>query len=214
MCRFLPEKPEGRRPLGRPRRRCMENIRTDVQEVGCGYMDWIGLAQDRDRWRTLVSAVMNLRVPWNAGYFLTSCKPVSFSRRILQHGVSKSRNSPSSYKNKNVHYLIHNSSSLVAVMSQMYTVFDLFCLTKFHFNIILLTGPILLCGSFHSDLVYIKFFLRLPQPLQRYMPRPSRHTNDILSGMNITEFSIMQPSLSSVYCCLVFRVSCEYIYLL
>ena len=52
-------------------------------------VDWIGLAQDRDRWRTLVSTVMNLRVPWNAGNFLTSCKPVSFSRRTLQHGVSK-----------------------------------------------------------------------------------------------------------------------------
>ena len=56
-------KPEGRRPLRRPRRRWGDNIRTDLQEVGCGYMDWIGLAQDRDRWRTLVSAVMNLRVP-------------------------------------------------------------------------------------------------------------------------------------------------------
>jgi len=61
----------------------------DLQEVGCGYVDWIGLAQDRDRWRTLVSTVMNLRVPWNAGSFLTSCKPVSFSRRTLHHGVSK-----------------------------------------------------------------------------------------------------------------------------
>ena len=48
--------------LGRPRRRWVNNIRMDIQEVGCGYMDWIGLAQDRDRWRTLVSAVMNLRV--------------------------------------------------------------------------------------------------------------------------------------------------------
>jgi len=56
-------KPEGRRPLGRPRRRWVDNFRTDLQEVGCGYMDWIGLTQDRDRWRTLVSAVMNLRVP-------------------------------------------------------------------------------------------------------------------------------------------------------
>ena len=56
-------KPEGRRPLGRPRRRWVDNIRMDLQEVGCGYMDWIGLAQDRDRWQTLVSAVMNLRVP-------------------------------------------------------------------------------------------------------------------------------------------------------
>ena len=48
---------------GRPRRRWVDNIRTDLQEVGCGYMDWIGLAQDRDRWRTLVRAVMNLLVP-------------------------------------------------------------------------------------------------------------------------------------------------------
>ena len=56
-------KPEGRKPLGRPRHKWVDNIRMDLQEVGCGYMDWIGLAQDRDRWRTLVSAVMNLRVP-------------------------------------------------------------------------------------------------------------------------------------------------------
>ena len=48
--------------LGRPRRRWVDNIRLDLQVVGCGYVDWIGLAQDRDRWRTLVSAVMNLRV--------------------------------------------------------------------------------------------------------------------------------------------------------
>ena len=61
--RVLVGKPEGRRPLGRPRRRSVDNIRMDLQEVGCGYMNWIGLAQDRDRWRTLVSAVMNLRVP-------------------------------------------------------------------------------------------------------------------------------------------------------
>jgi len=60
---FLVGKPEGRRPLGKPRRRWVDNIRMDLQEVGCGYMDWIGLAEDRDRWRTLVSAVMNLRVP-------------------------------------------------------------------------------------------------------------------------------------------------------
>ena len=56
-------KPEGKRPLGRPRRRWVDNIRMDLQEVECGNLDWIGLAQDRDRWRTLVSAVMNLRVP-------------------------------------------------------------------------------------------------------------------------------------------------------
>ena len=63
MYRVLVEKPEGRRPLVRPRRRWVDNNRMDIQEVGCGYMGWIGLAQDRDSWRTLVSAVMNLRVP-------------------------------------------------------------------------------------------------------------------------------------------------------
>jgi len=60
--RVLVGKPEGRRPLGRPKRRWVENIRMDLQEVGCRYMDWIRLAQDRNRWRTLVSVVMNLRV--------------------------------------------------------------------------------------------------------------------------------------------------------
>jgi len=56
-------KPEGKRPIGRPRCRWEENIKMDFQEVGCGGMDWIELAQDRDRWRALVNAVMNLRVP-------------------------------------------------------------------------------------------------------------------------------------------------------
>jgi len=54
---------EGKRPLERPRRKWVDNIRMDLQEVGCGYMDWIWLAQDRDSWWTLVSAVMNLGVP-------------------------------------------------------------------------------------------------------------------------------------------------------
>ena len=56
-------RPEGRRPLGRPRRRWEDKIRMDLREVECGCVDWMELAQDRERWRTLVSAVMNLRVP-------------------------------------------------------------------------------------------------------------------------------------------------------
>jgi hypothetical protein len=61
--RILMGKPEGNRPLGRPRHGWLDNIRMGLQEMGCGYMDWIRLAQDRARWRKLVSAVMNLRVP-------------------------------------------------------------------------------------------------------------------------------------------------------
>ena len=79
--RVLVGKPDGKRPLGSPRCRWVDNIRMDLQEVGCGYMEWIGLARDRDRWRILVSAVMNLRVPWNGGNFLTDCKPVNFSKK-------------------------------------------------------------------------------------------------------------------------------------
>jgi hypothetical protein len=61
--RVLVRKPEGKRPMGRPRHRWEDNIKMDLQEVGCGGMDWIGLAKDRDRWRAIVNVVMNLRVP-------------------------------------------------------------------------------------------------------------------------------------------------------
>jgi hypothetical protein len=61
--RILVGKPEGKRPLGRPRGRWVDNIKMDVGEIGWGGMDWIDLAQDTDQWRALVSTVMNLRVP-------------------------------------------------------------------------------------------------------------------------------------------------------
>ena len=63
MCRVLVGKPGGKRPLERPRYRWEDNIKMDIQEVGCGGMDWIELAQDRDRWQALLNAVMNFRVP-------------------------------------------------------------------------------------------------------------------------------------------------------
>jgi hypothetical protein len=63
VCKVLVGKPVGKRPLGRPRRRWADNIKMDLREVGCGGMDWIELAQDTDRWRALVNAVMNLQVP-------------------------------------------------------------------------------------------------------------------------------------------------------
>ena len=65
-------KPERKRPLGRPRRRWEDNIKMDLQEVGCGSMNWIELAQDSDRWREFVNAVMNLRLLLSAENFLTS----------------------------------------------------------------------------------------------------------------------------------------------
>jgi len=67
--RVLVGKPEGKRPLWRPRHRWEDNVKMDLQEVGCGGIDWIELVQDMDSWRALVNAIMNLRVPQNAGNF-------------------------------------------------------------------------------------------------------------------------------------------------
>jgi hypothetical protein len=78
--RILVGKPEEKRPLGRPRRRWVDNIKMDLREVGWD-VDWIDLAQDRDQWRALVNTVLNLRVLYNAGKFLSGCTTGSFSRR-------------------------------------------------------------------------------------------------------------------------------------
>ena len=72
--KVLVGKPEGKRPLRRPRSRWEDIIKMNLQEVGRGCGNWMELAQDRDRWRALVSTVMNFRVPQNAGNFLISCK--------------------------------------------------------------------------------------------------------------------------------------------
>jgi len=86
--RVLVGKPEGKRPLGRPRRRWEDTNKMDLQEVGGGCGDWMELAQDKDKWRALVSTVINLRVSKMRGIPCLAAEPVSFSRRTLLHGVS------------------------------------------------------------------------------------------------------------------------------
>jgi hypothetical protein len=81
-------KPEGRRPLGRPRRRWVDNIRIDLVEVGWGDVDWIGLAQDRDRWRVLVNSVLNLRVPQYSGKLSSVLTTLGLSSGAQLHRVS------------------------------------------------------------------------------------------------------------------------------
>ena len=89
--RVLVGKPEGKRPLGRPRRRWEDNIKMELQEVGEGCGNWMELAPDRDMWQALVSTVRNLRVPKMRGISGLAAEPVSFSRRTLLHGVSTYR---------------------------------------------------------------------------------------------------------------------------
>jgi hypothetical protein len=79
--RILVGKSEGKRPLGRPRRRWVDNIKIDLREIELDGVDWIDLVQDRDQWRALVKTVMNLLVPQNAGKFLSGCTIGSFSGR-------------------------------------------------------------------------------------------------------------------------------------
>jgi len=87
--RVLVGKSDGKRPMGRPRRRWEDNIMMDLQEVGGACGDWMELAQDRDRWRALVSTEMNLRIPKMRGISWLAAEPVSFSRKTLLHGVGK-----------------------------------------------------------------------------------------------------------------------------
>jgi hypothetical protein len=86
--RILVGKPEGKRLLVRPRRRCVDNIKMDLREVGWCGVDWIYVAQDGDQWRAFVNAVMNHRVPQIAGKFLSNCTVGGFSRRAQFHEVS------------------------------------------------------------------------------------------------------------------------------
>jgi hypothetical protein len=86
--RLLVGKPEGNRPLGRPRRRWVDNIRMNLGEVGWGDADWIGLAKDRNRWRALVNSVLNLRVPCNAGKLSSGLTSSGLSDSAQLHIVS------------------------------------------------------------------------------------------------------------------------------
>jgi hypothetical protein len=83
--RILVRKPEGKKPLGRPRLTSVDNVKMALREIGWGGMDWIDLAQDRDQMRALVNMVMNLRVPQNAGKFLRSCTTGGFSRSLSSY---------------------------------------------------------------------------------------------------------------------------------
>jgi hypothetical protein len=86
--RLLMGKPEGKRPLGRPRRRWVDNIRMYLGEVGWDDVDWIGLAQDRNMWRALVNSVLNLRVPRNAGKLASGLTSSGLSSSVQLHRVS------------------------------------------------------------------------------------------------------------------------------
>jgi hypothetical protein len=86
--RLLVGKPEGKRPLGRPRRRWVDNIRMDFGEVGWGEVDWIGLVQDRNRWRAVVNSVLNLRVLRNAGKLSSGLTSSGLSSSVQLQRVS------------------------------------------------------------------------------------------------------------------------------
>jgi hypothetical protein len=87
-CRILVGKPEGKRPLGRPRRRWLDNIKIDLRDIGWGGMGWIDLAQDMDQRKALMNTLMNLWIPQNSGKFFSGCTIGGFSRRAQLREVS------------------------------------------------------------------------------------------------------------------------------
>jgi hypothetical protein len=89
MYKLLVGNPEGKKPLGRPRWRWIDSIKMDPLEIGLGGVDWIGLAQDRYRWRALVNAVMNLQIPSNAGKLPSGCTTCGLLSGTQLHRVSK-----------------------------------------------------------------------------------------------------------------------------
>jgi hypothetical protein len=86
--RLLVGEPEGKRPLGRPRRRWVDNIKMDLGEVEWDDVDWIGLAKDKNRWRAFVNSVLNLRVPCNAGKLSSGLTSSGLSTSVQLHIVS------------------------------------------------------------------------------------------------------------------------------
>jgi hypothetical protein len=87
-CRLSVGKPEGRRPLGRPRCRCVGSVKLDLRDIVWGGIDWIDLAQDRDRWRALVNTMLHLRVSENVRMLMSSWTTGGLTRGILLHSVS------------------------------------------------------------------------------------------------------------------------------
>jgi hypothetical protein len=117
--RLLVGKPEGKRPLGRPRRRWVDNNRMDLGEVGWSDVDWIGLAQDRDRRRALVNSVLNLRVPSNAGKLSSGLSSSAQLHRVsLEPSELKIRILPPDHQGPPLPQRSHHPKSVIILLIQ------------------------------------------------------------------------------------------------